>query len=184
MLHYQSESYFQETPSVYFNNIIQHNVSPITVEQLDSSSLEHFKHQIELAYTDETSAVIRRLLYFIPYIIQNIDWKEYAQPLEAWHLRYYYQRERFIEKTGLDWPRFLEHEPMQRALSALNLSAEPVFEFILFLKYYYSLRSELRYSCLEQFDMLMCKLNDDASLPVCMDVSIGGRHYKINNSDF
>ena len=127
---------------------------------------------------------LRRLEYLAPYIIQNIDWEEYARPLEPWHLQYYYRRERFIEKTGLDWHRFSEHEPMQRALRALGLLAEPVFEFILFLKYYYNLRSELKFSCMEQFEMLTAELDENDSAPVTMDLNIGGKHYKISNSAF
>lgn len=180
----QSEQLLQETTSVYFNNIIRRNVSPITIEKLAPARLDHFNHQIALAFTDEAEVAIRRVRYLAPYIIQNIDWEEYALPLEAWQLRYYYQRNRFLEKTGLDWIRFLEHEPMQRALNALGLMPEAVFEFILFLKYYYSLRSDLRYSCMEQFDLMIGELGKNVAGAVAMDVSIGGKHYKITNSGF
>lgn len=174
----------QETTSVYFNNIIRRDVSPVSVEKLDPSRLENFNRQIVKAFTDEADVAIKRLHYLMPYIIQNIDWDEYDTPLEAWQLRYYYQRERFLEKTGLDFDKFMAHEPMQRALKDLGLEPEPVFEFILFLKYYYGLRSDLRYSCTEQYGMLLSELEGNHSATVTMDVNIGGKHYRINNAEF
>lgn len=174
----------QETTSVYFNNIIRRDVSPITINELAQESIDSFNQQVELAFTDEAEAAKRRFRYLVPYILQNIDWEEYATPLEAWQLKYYYQRDRFIRKTGLDWDRFLKHEPMQRSLDALGLEPEPVFEFILFLRYYFGLRSDLKFSCIEQFDMMVDELENCESANVTMDVNIGGKHFKINNSQF
>ena len=174
----------QETTSVYFNNIIRRDVSPITIDELTQESIDSFNQQIELAFTDEAEAAKRRFRYLVPYILQNIDWEEYATPLEAWQLKYYYQRDRFIRKTGLDWDRFLKHEPMQRSLETLGLEPEPVFEFILFLRYYFGLRSDLKFSCIEQFDMMVDELENCESANVTMDVNIGGKHFKINNSQF
>ena len=148
----------QEVTSVYFNKIIRRDVYPKTVAELDAGVVEEFNRQMGLAFTDEADEARRRVYYLVPYILQNIDWVEYDTPLEAWQLRYYYQRERFIEKTGLSYERFLEHEPMQRAIAQLGLELEPVFEFILFLKYYYGLRSDLRFSCVEQFELLTQRL--------------------------
>lgn len=176
--------HLQETTSVYFNNIIRRDVTPVSVEDLDPSCLENFNRQIEMAFPDEAETAIQRLHYLVPYIIQNIDWIEYATPLEAWQLRYYYRRDRFLEKTGLDWNKFMAHQPMQRALETLGLEPEPVFEFILFLKYYYNLRSDLKYSCTEQFGLLMSELERNHSTKVTMDVNIGGKHYRINNTGF
>ena len=174
----------QETTSVYFNNIIRRDVSPITIDELAQESIDSFNQQVELAFTDEAEAAKRRFRYLVPYILQNIDWEEYATPLEAWQLKYYYQRDRFIRKTGLDWDRFLKHEPMQRSLETLGLEPEPVFEFILFLRYYFGLRSDLKFSCIEQFDMMVDELENCESANVTMDVNIGGKHFKINNSQF
>ena len=174
----------QETTSVYFNNIIRRDVSPITIDELTQESIDSFNQQIELAFTDEAEAAKRRFRYLVPYILQNIDWEEYATPLEAWQLKYYYQRDRFIRKTGLDWDCFLKHEPMQRSLETLGLEPEPVFEFILFLRYYFGLRSDLKFSCIEQFDMMVDELENCESANVTMDVNIGGKHFKINNSQF
>ena len=174
----------QETTSVYFNNIIRRDVSPITINELAQESIDSFNQQVELAFTDEAEAAKRRFRYLVPYILQNIDWEEYATPLEAWQLKYYYQRDRFIRKTGLDWDRFLKHEPMQRSLETLGLEPEPVFEFILFLRYYFGLRSDLKFSCIEQFDMMVDELENCESANVTMDVNIGGKHFKINNSQF
>lgn len=181
----QTELPIQETTSVYFNNIIRRDVAPMTVDELDSEVLDEFNRQIELAFTDEAEEAKRRVRYLAPYILQNIDWEEYAIPLEAWQLRFYYQRSRFIKKTGLDYDRFLEHQPLQESIEKLRLRPEPVFEFILFLKYYYSLRSDLRYSCREQFDALSEELQraDDED-SVAMDVSIAGKHFKINDAGF
>lgn len=180
----QSESPIQETTSVYFNNIIRRNVSPKTIDDLDSSVIDEFNRQIELAFTDEAEETKRRVRYLVPYILQNIDWDEYGIPLEAWQLRFYYQRSRFIEKTGLDYYRFLEHEPLQRSIERLGLMPEPVFEFILFLRYYYGLRSDLKFSCMEQFDILEDELASAGDKSVTMDVCIGGKHFKINNAGF
>lgn len=174
----------QEMTSVYFNNIIRRNVNPITVDELDRGALEEFNSQVTLAFTDEAETVKDRVLYLVPYILQNIDWQEYAIPLEAWQLRYYYQRDRFLQKTGLTWDRFMDHKPMQAAIGKLGLKPEPVFEFILFLSYYYRLRSDLRYSCMEQFDSLLDELDSDSCSSVQMDVKVGGKHFKISNSAF
>lgn len=174
----------QEVTSVYFNKIIRRDVYPKTVAELDAGVVEEFNRQVSLAFTDEADVARRRMYYLVPYILQNIDWVEYDTPLEAWQLRYYYQRERFIEKTGLSYERFMEHEPMQRAIVQLGLEPEPVFEFILFLKYYYGLRSDLRFSCVEQFELLTRRLEEAGDESVTMDVSIGGKHFKMDNSDF
>ena len=176
------ESNIQETTSVYFNNIIRRDVSPVTVDDLDPQALEEFNRQVEIAFPDEAETVKERVRYLVPYILQNIDWQEYAIPLESWQLRYYYQRDRFLQKSGLSWERFMNHEPMQTAIGRLGLSPEPVFEFILFLSYYYRLRSDLRFSCMEQFDSLINEL--DRGDVVQMDVKIGGKHFKINDSVF
>lgn len=173
----------QEATSVYFNNIIRRDVAPVTVDELEPEKLDYFNRQVRTAFPHEAEQTVRRVRYLVPYILQNIDWAEYAIPLEAWQLKYYYQRSRFVERTGLDFQRFMEHEPMQRALETLGLEPEPVFEFILFLKYYYSLRSDLRYSCVEQFDTLVDELKS-GDAPVTMDVKVGGRHFKIDNCEF
>lgn len=178
------EQNIQEATSVYFNNIIRHDVSPITVDELDPRALEEFNRQVALAFTDEAETVKDRFRYLVPYILQNIDWQEYAIPLEAWQLRYYYQRDRFLQKTGLTWERFMDHEPMQTAIGKLGLKPEPVFEFILFLSYYYRLRSDLRYSCMEQFDSLLEELGRYSGPSVQMDVKVGGKHFKISDAEF
>lgn len=180
----QYETPIQETTSVYFNNIIRRDVVPKTVDELAPAVLEEFNRQIALAFTDEADDAQRRVRYLVPYILQNIDWNEYALPLEAWQLGYYYQRDRFIEKTGLDYDRFLSHEPLQVSIKRLGLNPEPVFEFILFLKYYYCLRSDLRFSCLEQFDTICEALKEVDGEPVTMDISVGKKHYKITDPKF
>lgn len=179
------EFIYQESTSVYFNNIIRKDVKPVTVEEFDPAAVDYFNSQVELAFTDEAELTKKRVRYLVPYILQNIDWTEYAIPLEAWQIRYYYQRDRFLQKTGLSWDKFMDHAPMQRAIASLSLDPAPVFEFILFLWYYYRLRSDLRYSCVEQLDNLLLELSacqDDKT--ITMDVNIGGKHFKINNSRF
>ncbi len=173
----------QETTSVYYNNIIRRNVSPITVGELDPCILEAFNRNMVLAFPDDND-VLYRVSYLVPYILQNIDWQAYGIPLEAWQLRYYYHRDRFLKKTGLSWTEFMGHEPMQTAIERLGLKPEPVFEFILFLSYYYRLRSDLRYSCMEQLDFLTAELDSDLDASVQMDIKIGGKHFKISNSGF
>ena len=180
----KSELPIQETTSVYFNNIIRRDVLPKTIDDLDSSVIDEFNRQIESAFTDEAEETKRRVRYLVPYILQNIDWDEYCIPLEAWQLRFYYQRSRFIEKTGLDYHRFLDHAPLHRSIESLGLMPEPVFEFILFRRYYYGLRSDLKFSCMEQFDILVDELASAGDKSVTMDVSIGGKHLKINNAGF
>lgn len=175
----------QETTSVYFNPIVRRNVEPITVDALSISVLEEFNRQVELAFTDEADITIRRVRYLVPYILQSIDWDEYGLPLEAWQLRYYYHRDRFLAKTHFIYDDFLNHEPLQNSIAALGLDPEPTFEFILFLKYYYGLRSELRYSAIEQFELACEALagmeNDDT---VSIDINVNGKHFKINNTSF
>ncbi|MDE6378899.1 MAG: hypothetical protein K2L11_00385 [Muribaculaceae bacterium] len=178
------ERNIQEMTSVYFNNIIRRDVSPMTVNELDPRAMDDFNRQVALAFTDEAETVKDRVRYLVPYILQNIDWQEYAIPLEAWQLRYYYQRDRFLQKTGLTWERFMNHGPMQSAIEKLGLKPEPVFEFILFLSYYYRLRSDLRYSCMEQLDSLLNELDSYSGGSVQMDVKVGGKHFKISDDAF
>ena len=56
----------QETTSVYFNNIIRRDVSPITINELAQESIDSFNQQIELAFTDEAEAAKRRFRYLVP----------------------------------------------------------------------------------------------------------------------
>ncbi len=104
----QIEHNLQETTSVYFNNIIRRDVSPITVDELDPSALEGFNRNMAITFPEDDE-VLERVRYLAPYILQNIDWEEYGLPLEAWQLRYYYQRDRFLEKTGLSCKNFRGH---------------------------------------------------------------------------
>lgn len=181
---FQELKLYSEQPSVYFNDIIRQNVVPLTVDGLAEETVANFNNLVAVAFTDEKDSAIRRLRYLIPYILQNIDWERYATPLEPWQLRYYYQRERFLKKSGLTYENFIAHAPLQAAIAQLGLMPEPVFEFILFLKYYYNLRSDLKYSSIEQFDALCKKLQEDDCVDVTMDVCIGGKHIRINNSAF
>lgn len=60
-LDYLPDGYLQESTSVYFNNIIRCDVSPVTAEELDRSCLEHFNRQIELVFADEADDATMRL---------------------------------------------------------------------------------------------------------------------------
>lgn len=182
---YDTDKPLQETTSVYFNAILRKDVTPLTVEALPAEALSAFNNQVRLAFTDEGDVAVRRVRYLVPYILQSIDWDEYGIPLEAWQLRYYYQRERFLQKTFLDYNKFLDHEPMQEAIAALGLEPEPTFEFILFLKYYYGLRSELKYSAVEQLKLACEALSGiGADGSASIDINVNGKHFKINNSSF
>lgn len=174
----------QEIPSTYFNNIIRRDVAPATIDELEPETLEWFYKIVEQAFTDEADVVKMRIRYLIPYILQNIDWKEYAIPLEAWQLRYYYQRDRFLRKTRLTWENFISHRPMQEAITRLGLEKEPVFEFILFLTYYYSLRSELKYSSPEQLSLILSAVDAAPDSDISMDIKVNNKHYKINDGIF
>lgn len=173
----------QEIASIYFNDILKKEVSPKTIEDFDSETISEFEKNIELAFPEEKEEVKTRLHYLIPYILQSIDWDSYGSPLQAWQLKYYYQRERFLKKTGLDYEKFKNHEFLMKALKKLGLEPVPTFEFVVFLKYYYSLRSELRYSSLEQLSRLKNALGQDDS-KAKMDVTVNGRHFKFENSEF
>lgn len=66
----------------------------------------------------------------------------------------------------------------------MHLDPEPTFEFILFLKYYYSLRSDLHFSPIELLEQAREALttmpeNGDASV----DIAVNGRHFKITGRD-
>lgn len=178
------ENLIQEIPSTYFNNIIRRDVAPISVDELEPAVVEQFYEIVEQAFTDEADAAKERVRYLIPYILQNIDWDIYPHPLEAWQLRYYYQRERFLKKTHLTWEDFMAHEPMQDAIARLGLAPAPVFEFILFLSYYYSLRSELRYSSMEQLGRLLSELKAAPEANISMDVKVNNKHFKIDDARF
>lgn len=175
----------QETTSTYFNSIIREDVVPMTVDDLEQSVIDKFNDKIQLAFADDAEVVKRRVMYLIPYIIQSIDWDKYDTPLEAWQLQYYYRRERFVKKSNLDYETFLNHKPLQRAISALGLESEPTFEFILFLKYYYGMRSELRYSAIELLKMAQQALSkSDENCQVSLDLNVSGKHFRFGNARF
>ena len=174
----------QELPSTYFNDILRRDVVAKTIDDLPPETVEGFIRIMREAFPDEADSVEKRIPYLIPYILQAIDWDEYAMPLEAWQLKYYYQRERFLRKTGLSLDRFMQHRQLLNAVEELGLKAEPTFEFILFLKYYFDLRSELRFSPLEQLSKLKAALEDADPDTVKMDVVVGGRHFKFENGNF
>lgn len=173
----------QETTSTYFNNILRKEVRPKSRDELDFSLISTFDKAIDDAFTDDSEIVKKRIQYLVPYIIQNIDWEEYGIPLEAWQLKYYYQRERFLKKTGLKYDDFLNHPYLMDAVNKLGLEPEPVFEFILFLWYYYGLRSDLRFSSKEQLEKLQQALKLE-EVEAAMDVTVNGKHFKFKNSDF
>lgn len=175
----------QETTSIYFNSIVRNDVAPLTVEDLPDETVEYFNAQIRLAFADEADAAVSRIRYLVPYILQSIDWDKYGIPLGAWQLHYYYRRERFISKTRLSYEDFLAHRPLQNAIVALGLEPEPTFEFILFLKYYYGMRSELKYSALEQLNLARKSLEESGKdSTVSIDINVNGRHFKISNTEF
>lgn len=175
----------QEATSTYFNSIIRRNIDPNRLEKLSSDDIDNVNRQLHLAFPEEADDAVRRLKYLIPYIIQSIDWEEYSLPLEAWQLRYYYRRERFLTKTGLKYTDFINHKPLQKAISDLELELEPTFEFILFLKYYFDLRSNLHFSPIEQITKIREAIETQAEdTYLSLDINIGGKHYKIDNNIF
>ncbi len=175
----------QEITSTYFNSIVKVDVKPMSINELRSDVVEKFNDKVRLAFPDNAATTIDRVRYLIPYILQSIDWHEYGFPLEAWQLQYYYRRDRFIEKTGLSYEKFLSHEPLQDAISNLNLEPIPTFEFILFLKYYYGMRAELRYSAVEQLQKAQIALQSlEPDKEASIDIVVGGKHFKIANTQF
>lgn len=173
----------QETTSLYFNNILKKRVTPIAESEIDAEVMKTFIKAVDEAFTEEAPIVKERIKYLIPYIIQNIDWEEYGIPLEGWQLKYYYQRERFLKVTGLSYEKFKDHELLMEAIMELGLEPEPVFEFILFLCYYYHLRSDLRFSPIELLEKLQGELKKENAVAQ-MDVVVNGRHFKFSNSSF
>lgn len=173
----------QETTSTYFNNILKKEVKPKSIEELNPEILTTFENAVEDAFEDASEEVKGRIKYLVPYIIQNIDWEEYGIPLEAWQLKFYYQRDRFLKKTGLRYEDFLNHPYLMESIRKLRLDPEPVFEFILFLWYYYSLRSDLKFSSVEQLQKLQEALQP-GDVDVSMDVSVNGKHFKFKNTSF
>lgn len=173
----------QETTSTYFNPILKKSIVPIPIEDIDPELIATFNKAVDLAFTDEACVVKHRFKYLMPYIIQNIDWVEYGIPLEGWQLKYYYQRDRFLKVTGLSYEDFINHSQMIMSIQDLRLEPQPVFEFILFLCYYYHLRGDLRFSPIEQLEKLQNELGK-ADAVAQMDVVVNGRHFKFSNSSF
>lgn len=173
----------QETTSTYFNPILKNVVKPISIENINPILVETFNRAVDDAFTVDAPIVKERIKYLIPYIIQNIDWDEYGAPLEGWQLKYYYQRERFLKVSGLSYDKFRNHPQLLLAIEDLGLEPEPVFEFILFLCYYYRLRSDLRFSPIEQLEKLRAELNKEDTV-AHMEVVVNGRHFKFSNSSF
>lgn len=175
----------QEITSTYFNSIIHRNIRSDSSKDLPLDVIENITHQVRLAFADEAEDAVRRLKYLIPYILQSIDWDKYPFPLEAWQIRYYYKRKRFLTKTGLKYTDFINHKPLQKAISDLELESEPTFEFILFLKYYFDLRSNLHFSPIEQITKIREALETQSEDTILsLDINIGGKHYKMENSNF
>ena len=173
----------QETTSTYFNPILKKAVVPIPVENIDKGLIDTFNKAVEDAFNVDAPVVKERIKYLTPYIIQNIDWEEYGIPLEGWQLKFYYQRERFLKISGLSYDRFINHSLLLNSINDLGLEPEPVFEFILFLCYYYHLRSDLRFSPIELLEKLQKELNKE-NAKAQMDVVVNGRHFKFSNSSF
>lgn len=180
-----SEKPIQETTSTYFNSIVRTAVDPVTVDDLPAEVTDDFNDKVRLAFASDSETVVRRVRYLIPYILQSIDWNEYGIPLEAWQLQYYYRRERFVTKTHMTYEQFINHEPLQRAILGLGLEPEPTFEFILFLKYYYGMRSELRYSSIEQLTMAQEALSIlEGGKAATLDINVSGKHFRFTNTRF
>lgn len=173
----------QETTSTYFNAILKKEVEPVTFENINPVMVDTFYKAVDEAFTEDAPVVKERIKYLIPYIIQNIDWDEYGTPLEGWQLKYYYQRERFLKVSGLSYDKFIKPPLLLSAIDDLELEPEPVFEFILFLCYYYHLRSDLRYSSIEQLEKLQNELSRE-NVEAKMDIVVNGRHFKFSNSSF
>lgn len=175
----------QESTSAYFNSIVRDDVKPLSVDDLPQEVVENLNKYVRIAFTDDADITIRRVRYLIPYILQSIDWNEYGIPLEAWQLQYYYRRDRFIQRTSLSYEKFLVHKPLQESIKKLGLDVEPTFEFIIFLKYYYGMRSELRFSAVEQLQQAQSALqNLESGKDAFIDISVAGKHFKISNTQF
>ena len=65
----------------------------------------------------------------------------------------------------------------------MGLDPEPVFEFILFLSYYYGLRADLKFSSYEQLSKVKQALQEGES-EASMEIVVNGKHFKFNNSNF
>lgn len=177
------EKPIQESTSTYFNPILRKAVVPLPIENIDTALVVTFNKAIDDAFTEDAPEVRERIKYLMPYIIQNIDWDEYGIPLEGWQLKYYYQRERFLKVSGLSYDKFINHPHLLKAITELGLEPEPVFEFILFLSYYYHLRGDLRFSSIELLEKLRTELEKENTVAQ-MDVVVNGRHFKFSNSSF
>lgn len=174
----------QELTSTYFNSIIKKAVSPVTVDDLDPALVSRFEDAVAQGFPEDFEQTKERIHYLIPYILNSIDWDAYRLPLEGWQLKYYYKRDRFLEVTGLDYEKFLEHSALMDSLEQLSLAPAPTFEFILFLKYYYTLRSDLRHSPNEILASLKQALKTATDDEIMMDVKVGKRHFKFENVEF
>lgn len=179
----EGEKLPQEMASTYFNPIINENRRPLTADDLDEETIHRFEQAVDEAFPAEKEVAKKRTRYLIPYILQSIDWDIYNSPLRGWQLVYYYKRDRFLEVTKLDYEEFCKHTLLINSLNQLGLEPEPTFEFILFLKYYYTLRSELHFSPLEQLQQLKSALDVDLKR-ASMTVSVNGRNFKFENKEF
>lgn len=155
------------------------------INNLPDNIVDDFNNKVRIAFFEDPDLAVRRIKYLMPYILQSIDWNEYGSDLEPWQIHYYYKRERFIEKTGLSFESFIDHQPLINSIENLGLELEPTFEFILFLKYYFGMRSELRHSSSEQLSRAILALNDlSPDAKAILDIMVGGKHFKITNTQF
>lgn len=85
----------------------------------------------------------------------------------------------------MTYEQFINHEPLQQSVLDLGLEPEPTFEFILFLKYYYGMRSELRYSSIEQLTMAQEALSIlKGGKEATLDINVSGKHFRFTNTRF
>ena len=83
----------------------------------------------------------------------------------------------------MSYEEFLQHDLLQQSIKELGLDPEPVFEFILFLSYYYGLRADLKFSSCEQLSKVKQALSENDG-DVSMEVVVKGKHFKFNNANF
>lgn len=135
----------------------------------------------------EHDNIRERLEYMRPYILKYPDYDGEGFVISEDAFNHYKWRKNKLERTGLSEEEFYQFEIMQKAITDLNLSQKPTFEFILYL---WDILKDKRYSKQNHttvddiFKSLIKRINDYPQDPISLNFHVGKKHFTFNNQAF
>lgn len=146
-----------------------------------------FKEFLKDYPESEHDDIRERLEYLRPYILKYPDYDGENFFISEDAFNHYKWRKEKMEHTGLSETKFNQFEIMQKAITDLNLSPKPTFEFILYL---WNILKGKRDSKQNQttvddiFRSLIKRINDYPQDPISLDFHVGKKHFSFNNQAF